>query len=174
MRHVSDKSCREYQPHNLGSITISKNHAIYEIMWKNMRVKQATDDNIILHMCTACWIIKATDLHSEYVIIIAITRQQWLHKCTSMLCLHVHLPVLLIPHSITAWQMPELVRWEQHLWYILLNAEATYFTDNALSKVQVTGIILKQFTIPFFLTFSIHNHPAFSCHKLYAWQGITK
>jgi len=70
---------------------------------------------IILHMCIACWIIKATDLHSEYVIIIAVTRQQWLHKHTSMLRLHVHLPVLLIRHSITAWQMPELVRWEQHL-----------------------------------------------------------
>jgi len=62
----------------------------------------ATDDNIILHMCSACWIIKATDLHSEYVIIIAVTRQQWLHKRTSMLCLDVHLPVLLIPHSINS------------------------------------------------------------------------
>ena len=26
-----------------------------------------------------CWITKATDTHSEYVIIIAFARQQWLH-----------------------------------------------------------------------------------------------
>ena len=59
------------------------------------------------------------------------------------------LPVLLISHSVATWQMPELVRWEQQLWYLLLNAEATYFTDTALSKVLVTSIILKRAHKPF-------------------------
>jgi hypothetical protein len=35
------------------------------------RAGQATDDSIIWRMCFACWITKATDTHSEYVILIA-------------------------------------------------------------------------------------------------------
>ena len=44
-----------------------------------------TDDNIIRRMRFACWIIKATDTHSEYVMHIDFPRQQWLRECTSML-----------------------------------------------------------------------------------------
>jgi len=51
---------------------------------------QATDDNITWHIHFACWIIKATDTHSEYVILIAFPQQQWLWQHVSMLCLHVH------------------------------------------------------------------------------------
>jgi len=39
--------------------------------------RQATDDNIIWRMGFACWIIKDTVTHSEYLIIIAFQRQQW-------------------------------------------------------------------------------------------------
>jgi hypothetical protein len=35
------------------------------------RARQATDDNIIQHMPFAHWITKATDTHSEYIIVIA-------------------------------------------------------------------------------------------------------
>jgi hypothetical protein len=48
----------------------SENCALYEIMW-NGRARQATDDNIIWHMHVVSWITKATDPHSEYVILIA-------------------------------------------------------------------------------------------------------
>jgi hypothetical protein len=37
---------------------------------------QATDDNIIQRMRFVCWIIKATDTHSAYVMLIAFPRQQ--------------------------------------------------------------------------------------------------
>jgi len=40
---------------------------------------------IILSMHVACWITKATDIHSEYVILIAFPRQEWLCECTLML-----------------------------------------------------------------------------------------
>ena len=33
----------------------------------------------------ACWIPKATNTHSEYVIVIAFLLQQWLHERASML-----------------------------------------------------------------------------------------
>ena len=52
--------------------------------------RQATDDNIIRRMRFACWITKATDGHSEYVILIAFAPQQWLRERASMLRLYVH------------------------------------------------------------------------------------
>jgi hypothetical protein len=48
---------------------------------------QDTDDSIIRRMRFACWINKATDTHSEYVILIAFPRQQWLRERASMLTL---------------------------------------------------------------------------------------
>ena len=39
----------------------------------------------IWYMRAECRITKATDKHSEYVIIIAFKLQQWLHQCASML-----------------------------------------------------------------------------------------
>jgi hypothetical protein len=47
--------------------------------------RQTTDDNKILRMRFTCWITKATDTHSEYVILIAFPRQQWLRERVSVL-----------------------------------------------------------------------------------------
>jgi hypothetical protein len=47
---------------------------------KEVTARQATDDNIIRRMRFACWITKATDTHSEYVIIIAFPRQLRISK----------------------------------------------------------------------------------------------
>jgi len=44
--------------------------------------RQAADDNIIQCMCFASWITKATDTHSEYVILLAFVQQQWSHEHT--------------------------------------------------------------------------------------------
>jgi hypothetical protein len=46
---------------------------------------QAIDDNIIRRMRFAGWVTKATDTHSEYVILIAFTLQQWSRERTSLL-----------------------------------------------------------------------------------------
>jgi hypothetical protein len=54
-------------------------------MERHGRARQVTDDNITRHMRFAWWITKATDTHSEYVILIAFPRQQWLHERASML-----------------------------------------------------------------------------------------
>ena len=51
---------------------------------------QATDDNIMQRMRFACCVTKATDTHSEYVIIIAFPLQQLLHEQASELRLHTH------------------------------------------------------------------------------------
>jgi hypothetical protein len=41
---------------------------------------QATDDNVMRRMRCACWITKARDAHSEYVILIAFPLQKWLRE----------------------------------------------------------------------------------------------
>jgi hypothetical protein len=57
--------------HILYSITVFRKSCSLEIMWKNMlRLRQATDDNIIRRVRFACWITKATDTHSVYVMFI--------------------------------------------------------------------------------------------------------
>ena len=45
-----------------------------------IRVRRATDNNVIWHMCFACWITKAAHTHSE----------QWFDECASVLHLYVH------------------------------------------------------------------------------------
>jgi len=60
----------------LHSIIYSENHAVE----KYGRAKQATDENVTQRMRFICWMTKATDTHSEYVILIAFPRQQWLRE----------------------------------------------------------------------------------------------
>ena len=54
-------------------------------MEKYGTARQTTDDNIIRRMRFACWVTKATDTHSEYVILIDFSRQQWLRERASVL-----------------------------------------------------------------------------------------
>jgi len=62
-----------------------------------------TDGSIMRRMRVACWIPVATDSHSEYTILIAFPRQQWLCTCASMLrhkyiaCLVLVMPISSIP-----------------------------------------------------------------------------
>ena len=60
-------------------------------MWKNCGTARQTADNKIRRMHFASWITKATDTHSECVILIAFPRQHWLRERVSILLLgHVH------------------------------------------------------------------------------------
>jgi hypothetical protein len=45
-------------------------------MWKNI-VEPDRPQMTIWHMQIVCWITKATDTHSEYLILIFFPRQQW-------------------------------------------------------------------------------------------------
>jgi hypothetical protein len=78
-----------------------ENRAVCEIMWKQYGVAgEATPNNIIQRMRFACWIIKVTNTHSEYVILIACPRLPWLHEhslllhYTNIVCLGI---VLFVP-----------------------------------------------------------------------------
>jgi hypothetical protein len=58
--------------------------------------REATDDNTIRYMRFACWVIKATDIHAEYVIIIVFVRQKYLRHRGSMLYIYSACCVLLL------------------------------------------------------------------------------
>jgi len=62
-----------------------ENRAVYEVMWENI-VEPDMPQMTIRRMRIACWIPKATDTHSEYVIPVAFPLQQWLHERASLLC----------------------------------------------------------------------------------------
>jgi hypothetical protein len=78
----------------------SENRAVYEVMWiKHDIARQVIGDKIILRMRLPCWITKATDTHSEYVVLVSFSRQQWL--CVSMFHLYNNtLRVLLLQSSV--------------------------------------------------------------------------
>ena len=62
-----------------------ENRVVYEIKWKICRARQVTDDNTIRRMRIACRMTKATDTHSEYVILLSFPLPQRLLKRASVL-----------------------------------------------------------------------------------------
>ena len=63
----------------------SENRAVYEIMWNNI-VQPDRPQMTIWRMRLVCWITKATNGHSEYVILTAFLRHQSMNGHTSILC----------------------------------------------------------------------------------------
>jgi len=55
------------------------------MMWKKYIVRAG---QALMIMRNACWITKATDTHSEYVIVIVFPEQKWLRERASMLHLY--------------------------------------------------------------------------------------
>ena len=78
------------------------NIEMFEIMWgKYSRGRQVTDDIMTWRMRFACWIHKATNRRSEYVIVTAFPPQQWLHERASVLRLYLRcLSYYVCPQSL--------------------------------------------------------------------------
>jgi hypothetical protein len=60
-----------------------EDRTVYEIMWTN--IVEPDRLQMTWRMRITCWIAKATDTHSEYVILLVFPLQQWLHERTSLL-----------------------------------------------------------------------------------------
>jgi hypothetical protein len=86
MRTILDKLQRKWKKF-LCSISLfsRKSRRVWDNVEKYGRARQATDDNIIRRLRFAFWMTKATDTHSEYVIIIAFPQHQWLRERATML-----------------------------------------------------------------------------------------
>jgi hypothetical protein len=66
-----------------------ENHAVYNYVEKYGWRAQATDGSILRRMRIECWMTKATNTVTEYVILIAFPRQQCLRERASVLLLYV-------------------------------------------------------------------------------------
>jgi len=66
------------------NVSFFENRAVYDKMWKNM-LEPDSPQMAIRRMRIPCWIPKATNTHSEYLILIAFPLQQWLKEGLSML-----------------------------------------------------------------------------------------
>ena len=85
MTNISDKSCTEYQPHILCSITpFFENLSVYEIILKNT-IEPHTPQMKIWPMRIACWLPKSTNTHLECVKHIALPLLRWLHERAPLL-----------------------------------------------------------------------------------------
>ena len=80
------KAVQKIKTHTLCSVTFFflENRAVYENMWEN-NVEPGTPQMTIRRMRIACSIHKATNTHSEYVILIAFPLQPWLTERASVL-----------------------------------------------------------------------------------------
>jgi len=91
MKNFSHKICTENQNTQFIFNNFSRKSCP---LWDNVEiyitVGQATNDNVIWRMSFACWITKATDTHSEYVILIGFSRQQRLRERAPILRLYVN------------------------------------------------------------------------------------
>ena len=94
MRIVSDRSCRENQnTYFMFSNFFPANRGVYQITLKII-VEPSRPQMTTWRMRIACWITKATDIHSECVVLNAFPLQQWLHERASIP--YTTLPVLLL------------------------------------------------------------------------------
>jgi hypothetical protein len=60
-----------------------ENRTVYEIMLKN-NAERGRLQTTIWRMRISCWISQATNTHSEFLFLNAITLQQYLHESTSV------------------------------------------------------------------------------------------
>jgi hypothetical protein len=56
-----------------------ENRGVYEIMWKNI-VEAGSPEMTMWRMRIACWVPKATNTRSQYVMLMAFPLQQLLHE----------------------------------------------------------------------------------------------
>ena len=80
------KVVEKIKTHILYSVTFSrKSCRLWDNVEKYCTAGQVIDDNIKWHMRIAYWTTKATESHSEYVILISFPLQHWLRKRAPML-----------------------------------------------------------------------------------------
>jgi len=83
IRNLADKRCTGNQnTHFMFTNYFRKIVPFWDNVENYGRAGEATDDNRAKRI--ACWIPKATNTHSEYVILIALPLQQWFRERASM------------------------------------------------------------------------------------------
>ena len=91
MRNVSDKRCKGNQNTHFVFSNFFPQEVVlvYEIIWKDI-VERGRPQITIWRMRIACWIPKATDTHSEYVILYCFTTATVVARTRLNATLYVH------------------------------------------------------------------------------------
>jgi len=97
---LQTNAAEETITHILCSYLFPWKSCIYEIMWKNI-VEPDRLHVTLWRMRIACWIPKATNTHSQYVILIVFPLQHWLHERASVLRLRTLLVLFLFALAIS-------------------------------------------------------------------------
>jgi hypothetical protein len=84
MINVAEKVVEKIKTHFILNKFYLKNRSVYELKRGNM-VGLDKPCMAVRHIRLACWIPKATNTHSQYVISIASPRQWWFRERTSIL-----------------------------------------------------------------------------------------
>jgi hypothetical protein len=127
-------------------ITVVKNQNTYFVfnnlfrkscrLWGNVekyvRARQATNDNIIRRMPFACWITKATDTHSEYVIVICFstTTMVMRTRVNLMLCVHCLSCSFVLPFRTSPQSCREYCRLISSCYRFVVWWVVTSFSEN--------------------------------------------
>jgi len=100
MKNVWSKVIEKLKTRIMSNNCFFENRAVYELMWKNV-VERGRLQMAIWRLRVACWIPKATNLHSQHIIFIAFPLQQWFHERASILR-YTNIACLLMLHSYFA------------------------------------------------------------------------
>jgi hypothetical protein len=86
MRNISEKFVEKIKTNSLCSITFFsfESRAVYDVIQKNI-AEPDRPQVTLWRMRISCWIPKAINTFSQYVIICAFPLQQWLHERASVL-----------------------------------------------------------------------------------------
>jgi hypothetical protein len=81
MRNVFHDNCRDEHNIHFYSVTFffRKSCCLWNTVYKHVTARQTTNGNMTTRLTRiSCWIPKATNTHSEYVILLAFRLQRWL------------------------------------------------------------------------------------------------
>jgi hypothetical protein len=129
------KSVEKIKTRILCSITFFfENSAVYEIIRKNI-VEPGRPKMTIWRMRIVCWITKATNTLSEYVILVSFPLQQWLQESTSLFC-YTYIDCLVIGY----WKYRNRLNAGKNLTILLSSNFSFKIFRPLLNNVQLNNI----------------------------------
>jgi hypothetical protein len=126
MKKFQPKVVEKLETLILYTIVFFEDRDFYETMWKNI-VERGRPQMTIWRTRIACWITKATNSHSEYVMLVAFPLQRSLHESASMFpslciaCLVILLHYIIIIVMSARGLLPQSsVRWATPIFFLII------------------------------------------------------
>ena len=152
MRNVWDKVCWENKSAHFlfnNFFLSSENHAFYEIVWENT-VELVRPQMTIWRVRIACWITKATNTHTQYVILIGLAMQ----------IIFTNLPECYVLHTL-----PVLFVFNYHISPICHNFSVNvWFYNTVTSSCSHTGRCVCVWLVCHFDAYHHHHHHHYHHH----------